>query len=82
MAITVQADQTLDTTGLDCPMPIIWIRNTIKSMPAGETLEVLATDPSVIQNFKAFAGSAGHEMLDWSETRGRVRILIRKGPAA
>ena len=41
-------------------------------------LEVLATDPDTIQNFKSFAHSSGNELLDWSETKGLVRVLLMK----
>ena len=70
--------QTLNIKGMQCPMPLIWARNMMASLGPGETLEVLATDPAAIQNFQAFARSSGHELVDWSETGGVLRILLRK----
>ena len=81
MTSTVRAAQTLDMKGMNCPMPLIWARNMIDIMEPGETIEVLATDPGTIRDFKVFAKSAGHELLDWSETGGLIRILLKKGAA-
>ena len=79
MARTVRAAQTLDMKGMNCPMPLIWARNMLDMMEVGETIEVLATDPGTIRDFKVFARTAGHELLDWSETRGLITILLKKG---
>ena len=38
------ADKTLDTQGLNCPMPILKVKKAITEVPKGGTLEVLATD--------------------------------------
>jgi TusA-related sulfurtransferase len=42
------ADQTLDAKGLNCPLPILKARKALKDVPAGGTLEILATDPGGI----------------------------------
>ena len=74
-----RAAQTLDMKGMNCPMPLIWARNMIDIMEPGESIEVLATDPGTIQDFKVFAKSAGHELVTWSETRGIITIVLKKG---
>ena len=38
-------DKTLDTKGLNCPLPILKVKKAIREVPVGGTLEVLATDP-------------------------------------
>ncbi len=81
MTGTARAAQTLDMKGMLCPTPLIRARNMIEIMEPGESIEVLATDPAAIRDFKAYAKSAGHELLDWSETRGLIRILLKKGAA-
>lgn len=78
MATTERPVQTLDMKGMNCPMPLIWARNMIEMLAPGETLEVLATDPGTIRDFKAYASSTGHQLVDWSEARGQIRILLRK----
>ena len=39
------ADKTLDAKGLNCPLPILRAKKTLKEVPTGGTLEVLAIDP-------------------------------------
>lgn len=70
--------QILNIKGMQCPMPLVWARNMMASLKAGEILEVLATDPATIPNFQAFTRASGHELVDWSETGGVTRILMRK----
>jgi tRNA 2-thiouridine synthesizing protein A len=59
-------------------MPLIWARTQLDSLRTGETLEILATDPSAISNFQSFARTTGHELVEYSEDAGVIRLLIRK----
>jgi tRNA 2-thiouridine synthesizing protein A len=72
------ADKLLDTRGLTCPMPILKATKAIKEVPAGGTLEVLATDQGAVADFAAFCKRARHEMLEQSESDGVWRFLIRR----
>jgi tRNA 2-thiouridine synthesizing protein A len=45
------ADQTLDAKGLNCPLPILKAKKALKDVPAGGTLEILATDPGAVTDF-------------------------------
>ena len=57
------ADQTLDAKGLNCPLPILKAKKAITALPAGGTLEVLATDPGSVRDFQAFAKQTGNELV-------------------
>jgi len=48
------ADHTLDAKGLNCPLPILKARKALKDVAAGETLEILSTDPGSVADFQAF----------------------------
>lgn len=78
MATVIAPTRTLNIKGMPCPMPIIWAKSMLKSLKEGEVLEVLATDPDTIRNFKSFAHSTGNELVDWSESKGQVRVLLMK----
>jgi tRNA 2-thiouridine synthesizing protein A len=54
------ADQTLDTKGLACPLPILKVKKVLAGMPKGATLEVFATDPGSVPDFQAFAEATGN----------------------
>ncbi len=82
MPTVLRTTQTLNIKGMKCPMPVVWASNMLHAMKPGETLEIVATDPGAIQNFKSFARSTGNAMLDWSESGGVVRVVLRKGEDA
>ncbi len=71
------ADKTLDTKGLNCPLPILKTKKAIAEVPKGGTLEVLATDPGAVADFQAFCKSTGNEMVEHSEQGGIYRFVIR-----
>ena len=81
------ADKTLDAKGLNCPLPILRAKKSLKEVPAGGTLEVLATDPGSVADFAAFCRTTGNELLKivvrWRRLsfRDQARRLIprRKG---
>ena len=74
------ATTTLDTTGMNCPIPILTARKSIKAMAVGDTLEVLSTDPGSVKDFESFCRATGNPLLESSEESGGVfRYVIEKG---
>lgn len=73
------ADQTLDTQGLACPLPVLKAKKAIGSLPKGATLEVLATDPGSLEDFRAFCEVTGNTLLSHELNAGVFRFLIRHG---
>jgi len=72
------ADQTLDTKGLNCPLPILKAKKALKEMNAGTTLEVISTDPGSVKDFDAFCRSTGNELVD-QENDGKIfKFIIKK----
>lgn len=71
------ADTTLDAKGLNCPLPILRAKKAIKDVPAGGTLEVLATDPGSVADFEAFCRATGHGLLESGEEGGVYRFVIQ-----
>lgn len=71
------ADVQLECKGLYCPMPIVRISQTIKTMHTGQTLEVTADDPAFGADVQAWVKKMRHELLELEE--GAVqRAVIRK----
>ncbi|MCI4680696.1 sulfurtransferase TusA family protein [Rhodoblastus acidophilus] len=71
------ADKTLDAKGLNCPLPILRAKKTLKEVPAGGTLEILATDPGSVADFAAFCRTTGNELVESSSDGGVYRFLIK-----
>lgn len=72
------ADKTLDTKGMNCPLPILKAKKAINDVPVGGTLEILATDPGAVADFQAFARQTGHDLVEHSEDSGVYRFLIKR----
>lgn len=68
----------LDTKGLKCPLPVLRARKAMKKVELGGLLEVEATDPGSVQDFRAFCETTGHELVDQREADGVYIFLIRK----
>jgi TusA-related sulfurtransferase len=66
---TETASETVDVKGQNCPMPVIKTKGAFDDVPAGETLEVVATDSGSLSDIKGWAEStADAELLDQQET--------------
>lgn len=72
------ADKTLDTKGMNCPLPILKAKKAISEVPNGGTLEVLATDPGAVADFQAFCRQTKHELVEHGEAGGVFRFLIKR----
>ena len=72
------ADKVLDAKGLNCPLPILKSKKALKDMAAGQTLEVLSTDPGSVADFQAFSRTTGNELVEHSEEGGVYTFLIKK----
>jgi tRNA 2-thiouridine synthesizing protein A len=70
--------RTLDVRGQSCPLPIVRASQAIKEIGAGETLEVLATDPGAVPDFKAWSISTGNELVEQTQDDGVFRFVLRK----
>ena len=75
------ADHVLDAKGLNCPLPILKARKALKDVGAGETLEILSTDPGSVADFQAFCRQTGNELLESSNDDSVFRFVIKR-PAA
>src|SRR5579864_5277097 len=71
-------DQTLDASGLLCPLPVLKARRALRAVPAGGVLEVLATDPGATKDFEHFCQTTGCTLLTASEADGVLRFLLKK----
>lgn len=70
-------NQVLDVKGLNCPLPILKAKKALLGMPAGGTLEVLATDPGSVADFSAFCRTTGNELLESGQDGEVYRFVIR-----
>lgn len=70
-------NDTLDTSGLYCPEPIMMMHNRVREMAPGQVLEIVATDPATTRDVPKFCTFLGHELIDQREEEGIWRYYIR-----
>ena len=71
-------DREVDARGLNCPLPILRTKKALNDMKSGQVLRILATDPSAVRDFQAFAKQTGNELLQHIEQDGVFSFLLRR----
>ena len=69
----------IDAVGLECPEPLMIVRNKVREMSPGETVSVVATDPSTVRDLANFCRFMGHELVTSEREGERYLFVIRKG---
>ncbi len=72
-------DVELDTSGLNCPLPVLKARKALSTMTAGQTLHLTVTDPGANKDIPAFCKLSGNQLLDTTESDGKIYFVIEKG---
>ena len=67
-------DVEIDTSGLNCPLPILKAKKALTGMASGQVLQVRATDPGSVRDFEAFARQTGNELIS-SMTQGEQFVF-------
>jgi tRNA 2-thiouridine synthesizing protein A len=74
----MEATQTLDARGLNCPLPILRTKKTLNAMQPGDTLKVVSTDPGSLKDMTSFCQQTGNTLLTSAQNDGDFEFLIRK----
>lgn len=76
----IKADDSLDTKGLICPMPLLKTKKAMAKIESGKILEVIGTDPGSKNDLPGWCERSGHQFLGMVEGDGGVfRFYIKKG---
>ncbi len=75
----MKADFEIDTRGLTCPEPLMVVRNKVREIKSGESLRIVATDPTTVRDFTNFCRFLGHELTIIEGDTEEFEYVIRKG---
>ena len=70
--------KTLDARGMNCPMPILKAKQALSQMQQGEILEVMATDPGSVEDFKAFCRATSNRLVENSQSGNTYSYRIER----
>ena len=54
----------LDARRLLCPLPVIRTEQRVSQLAAGDTLDIVCTDPGALYDIPAWCRMHGHQVLD------------------
>lgn len=73
-----QFDDSIDASGLLCPLPVLKAKKALSALEKKQVLEVIATDPSSKQDFQSFCEMTSHTLIESYEAQGRYYFYIEK----
>lgn len=73
-----KVEKELDTSGLSCPMPILRLKQALRTMESGQRIRVVATDPGTQSDFAAFAAQTGHRLLESHTEADKFIYVLEK----
>ena len=68
----------LDACGLQCPGPIMQVKNAVDGMKAGQRIEVKATDPGFARDAESWCRSTGNRFVSKTSEGGYHTVVIEK----
>ena len=68
----------LDLAGLKCPLPALKTRKALKSLAAGDRLEVLCTDPLSVIDIPNLIRETGDKVEITERSERRIVFVIEK----
>ena len=71
----------LDACGLQCPGPIMQVKNSVDGMKAGQRIEVRATDPGFARDAESWCRSTGNRFVSKTSEGGYHTVVIEKREA-
>jgi tRNA 2-thiouridine synthesizing protein A len=80
MSETIVVDETLDTSGLLCPLPVYQAGLILNRLENGKVLHLITTDPGSLEDIPALARQRGYQLLGVENQGTTQKFWLRKGP--
>jgi tRNA 2-thiouridine synthesizing protein A len=74
-----ETDHQLNAIGLRCPEPVMMVRQKIRKIATGETLQVIADDPSTARDIPSFCRFMEHQLIFQQVKELPFQYIIKKG---
>ncbi len=80
---TLKLVKTVNACGLQCPGPILQLKQAIDDIKVGEAVSITATDPGFVADAPAWCNTTGHELvsLEPAEIGGYRATVVKRSPA-
>ncbi|HKZ29342.1 MAG TPA: sulfurtransferase TusA family protein [Acidimicrobiia bacterium] len=82
MTTQINVTESLDTSGVLCPLPVYKAALVLKRLQPGQVLELTCTDPGSLADIPAMARQRGDTLLK-TDDRGETQVFwIEKGTSS
>lgn len=68
----------IDACGLQCPGPILKVKQAIDTIVEGERVEIVATDAGFARDAQAWCNTTGNTLISNAEDKGKYSVVIEK----
>lgn len=75
----ITATDSLDCTGLLCPLPVYKAALALAKLEPGDVLELITTDPGALEDIPAMARQRGDTLLATEEVGTTQMFYLEKG---
>lgn len=69
----------VDACGLQCPGPVMRIKQVMDTLSPGQQVEITATDAGFARDAQAWCNTTGNRLVSRDEEKGKYRVVIEKG---
>lgn len=79
---TMLQDKTVikvNACGLQCPGPVMRLKESIDKIKSGELVEIVATDAGFARDAQAWCNTTGNTLIKSGEENGKYSVTIEKG---
>lgn len=73
-----RVDAEIDTSGLNCPLPVLKARKALAGLEPGARLQLIVTDPGANKDIPAFCKMSGNLLIDSWQNDDRIFFLLEK----
>ena len=77
-SLHVECQQTVDATGLACPLPILRAKKALATLASGDVLQVITTDKGAVRDFQAFCRQTGNELVAQVQEAERAVHYVKR----
>lgn len=75
----IEATETLDCTGLLCPLPVYQAGMVLQRLATGDVLKLVTTDPGALEDIPALARQRGDTLLASTHDDQTQTFWVKKG---
>ncbi len=73
--------KTVDACGLQCPGPILKLKDEMQSLKPGQALTITTSDPGFTQDIRGWCESTGNQCLELTAAAGHYQATVLKAAA-